>query len=76
MYFNLITLLFSKVKWSEKVTKEQVLECIGEKRTVLNNNIIFSYTELVKAIKQNLSDNRYGDPTNGNPSLKKMRNQS
>ena len=26
-----------KIKWSEKVTKEQVLEHIGEKRTLLNN---------------------------------------
>jgi hypothetical protein len=26
-----------KIKWSEKVTNEQVLECIGGKRTLLNN---------------------------------------
>ena len=26
-----------KIKSSEKVTNEQVLECIGEKRTLLNN---------------------------------------
>ena len=26
-----------EIKWSENVTNEQVLECIGEKRTVLNN---------------------------------------
>ena len=26
-----------KIKWPEKVTKEQVLERIGEKRTFLNN---------------------------------------
>ena len=26
-----------KVKWSEKETNEQVLECIGEKTTLLNN---------------------------------------
>ena len=26
-----------KIKWSEKVTNEQLLECIGEKRTLLNN---------------------------------------
>ena len=26
-----------KIKWSEKVTNEQVLDCIGEKRTLLNN---------------------------------------
>jgi hypothetical protein len=26
-----------KIKWSEKVTNEQVLECIGEKRALLNN---------------------------------------
>ena len=25
------------IKWSEKVTNEQVLDCIGEKRTLLNN---------------------------------------
>ena len=25
-----------KIKWSEKVTNEQVLEGIGEKRTLLN----------------------------------------
>ena len=26
-----------KIKWSEKVTNEQVFERIGEKRTILNN---------------------------------------
>ena len=26
-----------KIKWSEKVTNEQVLDHIGEKRTLLNN---------------------------------------
>ena len=26
-----------RIKWSEKVTNEQVLERIGEKRTFLNN---------------------------------------
>ena len=26
-----------KIKWPEKVTNEQVLERIGEKRTLLNN---------------------------------------
>ena len=26
-----------KIKWSEKVTNKEVLECIGEKRTLLNN---------------------------------------
>jgi len=26
-----------KIKWSENVTNEQVLEHIGEKRTLLNN---------------------------------------
>jgi hypothetical protein len=26
-----------KIKWSEKITNEQVLEHIGEKRTLLNN---------------------------------------
>ena len=26
-----------KIKWSEKVTNEQVLERIGKKRTLLNN---------------------------------------
>jgi hypothetical protein len=26
-----------KMKWSEKVTNEQVLDHIGEKRTLLNN---------------------------------------
>ena len=26
-----------KIKWSEKVTNGQVLECIGDKRTLLNN---------------------------------------
>ena len=25
-----------KIQWSEKVTNEQVLDCIGEKRTLLN----------------------------------------
>ena len=28
-----------KIKWSEKVTNEQVLDRIGEKRTLLNNVI-------------------------------------
>ena len=26
-----------KIKWSEKVTNEQVLERLGEKKTLLNN---------------------------------------
>ena len=26
-----------KIKWSEKITNEEVLERIGEKRTLLNN---------------------------------------
>ena len=26
-----------KIKWSEKITNEQVLDRIGEKRTLLNN---------------------------------------
>ena len=26
-----------KIKWSEKLTNEQFLECVGEKRTLLNN---------------------------------------
>jgi hypothetical protein len=26
-----------KIKWSEKVTSEQVIDIIGEKRTLLNN---------------------------------------
>ena len=26
-----------KIKWSEKVTNEQVLECIREKKTLINN---------------------------------------
>ena len=26
-----------KIQWSEKVINEEVLECIGEKRTLLNN---------------------------------------
>jgi hypothetical protein len=26
-----------KIKWSEKVTNKQVLDSIGEKRTLLNN---------------------------------------
>ena len=28
-----------KIKWPEKVTNEQVLECIGGKRTLINNII-------------------------------------
>jgi hypothetical protein len=28
-----------KIKWSEKITNEQVLELIGEKRTLLNNTL-------------------------------------
>ena len=30
-----------KIKWSEKVTHEQVLDHIGEKRTLLNNILHF-----------------------------------
>ena len=29
-----------KIKWSEKVTNEQVLDRIGEKRTLLNNILL------------------------------------
>jgi hypothetical protein len=29
--------IIEKIKWSEKVTNGQVLECIGEKRALLNN---------------------------------------
>jgi hypothetical protein len=29
-----------KIKWSEKVSNEQVLECIGEKRMLLNNILL------------------------------------
>ena len=29
--------IMEKIKWSEKVTSEKVLEHIGEKRTLLNN---------------------------------------
>jgi len=29
-----------KIKWSEKVTNEKVLEPIGEKRTLLNNILL------------------------------------
>ena len=28
-----------KINWSEKVTNEQVLDRIGEKRTLLNNTL-------------------------------------
>ena len=35
-----------KIKWSEKVTNEQVRDRIGEKRTLLNNILrIFPYSE-------------------------------
>ena len=34
VYFNAI---YVTIKWSEKVTIEEVLERIGEKRTLLNN---------------------------------------
>ena len=30
-------MMMKKIKWSEKVTNEQVLDSIGEKRTLLNN---------------------------------------
>ena len=33
-----------KIKWSERVTNEQVLDRIGEKRTLLKN-ILRSYSE-------------------------------
>ena len=29
-----------KIKWSEKITNEQVLQRIGEKRTLLNNILL------------------------------------
>ena len=28
---------WKKIKWSEKVTNEQILDFIGEKRTLINN---------------------------------------
>jgi len=36
-----------KIKWSEKVTNEQVLERVGEKRTLLNNTLRRKSIELV-----------------------------
>ena len=36
-----------KIKWSEKVTNEQVLERIGEKRTLLNNTFVEKPIELL-----------------------------
>ena len=34
---ELRNVLEEKIKWPEKVTNEEVLECIGENRTLLNN---------------------------------------
>ena len=54
-----------KIKWSETVTNEQVLECIGEKMTLLNNiirrkanwigNILRRYCLLHDAIEGQMS---------------------
>ena len=34
---NFLGYKYTKLKWSEEVTNEEVLERIGEKRTLLNN---------------------------------------
>ena len=36
-HWNVVYRRMEKIKWSEKVTNEQVLDRIGEKRTLLNN---------------------------------------
>jgi hypothetical protein len=40
-----------KIKWPEKVTNEQVLERIGEKKTLLNNFLLLSIEPWVAAKK-------------------------
>ena len=39
-----------KIKWSEKITNEEVLECTGEKKTLLNNISIEKPIGLVEEI--------------------------
>jgi hypothetical protein len=41
-----------KIKWSEKVTNEQVLEGIREKRTLPNNTYVEKPIELVIFIEE------------------------
>ena len=42
-----------KIKWSEKVTNEQVLDRIGEKRTLLNNILLRKANWIGHILKRN-----------------------
>ena len=42
--------IMKKIKWSEKVTNEYILERIGEKRTILNNILLIVEKEIGLAI--------------------------
>ena len=42
-----------KIKWSEKVTIEQVLERIGEKRALLNNILCRKFNRIGHILKRN-----------------------
>jgi hypothetical protein len=42
-----------KIKWSEKVTNEQVLERIGEKRTVVNDILLRKVNYIGHIVRNN-----------------------
>jgi hypothetical protein len=42
-----------KIKWSENVTNEQVLECIGEKKKLLNNILCRKSNCIVHILRRN-----------------------
>ena len=42
-----------KIKWSENVTNEQVLDCIGEKRALLNNILRRKANWIVHILRRN-----------------------
>ena len=44
-----------KIKWSEKVSNEQVLDRIGEKRTLLNNIIRRKANWIGHILRKNLN---------------------
>ena len=56
-----------KIKWSEEVTNEQVLERIGEKRKLLNNILSRKANRIVHILKRNslLHDTIEGQMTEG-----------
>ena len=42
-----------KIKWSDKVTNEQVLDQIGEKRTLLNNILLSKANWISHILRRN-----------------------